>query len=156
MLTLQEREYEKAIGNTTSLQIETAHASLITHITKYLTFFKRLTEMDESTESKYAFLNFQAFNKNLSDISVKEQLEKLSKDLHFCNENENLKATISCIYGKETVGFYLFETIFVILDSEKKVLAKMKVSNTELFIYNKVMFIVSDQYTTTYIKSKPI
>ena len=151
-----EKEFVNLADSQTQTLIKEAHASLITHVTKYLDFFKQLIEKVNEHNSKLIFLSFQQFNKNLNDTSEKAYLKKLAVGLEEFHKNDVLNATLECMLSKTIIRLYLFENILLIIDSKKKILAKLTISNMDIFLYNKMIFIISSQKEDIWIKWKPI
>lgn len=151
------REHEKVTDTDINSPLSVEYAFIMTHITRYFSFFKQLTEMSDELEPKLAFLQLQKFNKKLSDSAEKEILEKSVKKLASFHSSKKLNAKLSPMFLKDTVNFYLLDEFLIILDSKNnRLLAKMIVRNTDIFLYNKMIFAISDRSSIINIKYKNI
>lgn len=154
-----EKEFVDYFDESADLGIKTAHATLISGSAKILKAFRRMAEMDSCDETNQVISKFNNLNMRISNTSEKTYLAKEAKKLYKIlnlSDQAELRALLECKMDNTEIKLYLSNVNLLVIGPKFKVLANFSIAEIDIFLYNKVIFIVSNQMFSINGKAKKI
>lgn len=131
---------------------------ILSKTTNYSKVFAQICEVDDSEEARKASVMFYKANKFLNHHSEKMHLKLIVDNLKTrpVLSGENLLAALDCKLSGNSCRLCLTEESLFIINQENMVVFSGKLDNTDIILYNKIVYILSGSAEVLEVPFSPI